>query len=77
MTIICTYDRDKILGDDFIESHKQMLDLILDGRVQSVLGRQLDKLSLVLLSDRDGCAAFFQVNNLCHAKLSRVCQHYQ
>lgn len=70
-----TYDRDEVLRDDLVETGQECLDLILDRRVQAVVGRQLHELLLVLLRDRDNRAALLELHKLRHSELQKIeCQ---
>ena len=64
-----TYDGDQILRDDLVEPSEQCFDLLLDGRVETVLGRKLNELALVFLSDWSSTSVLFEVNDLGHTKL--------
>ena len=57
-----TYDRNEVLGDDLVEPGEQRLDLLLDGRVQPVVGRQLHELLPVLLGDGDSRTSLLQLD---------------
>lgn len=63
------HDLDEVLRDDLVEACEESLDLLLDRRVQSVLGRELHKLALVFLGNRKRRAVLLQFNELRDAEL--------
>lgn len=64
-----TYDSDEILGNNLVEPSRQILNLVLDGRMESVLRRKLDKLPLVLLSDYNALTTLLQRNDAVDTEL--------
>ena len=60
----CTHDLDQVLRDDLVEPCQECLDLVLDRRVETVVGRELDELPLVLVRDWDLCTVLLQLNEL-------------
>ena len=66
------YDGDEVLGDDLVEPSEQRLNLLLDRRVQPVVGRQLHELLPILLGDGDRRAALLQLDKLRDAELHAV-----
>jgi hypothetical protein len=63
------HDGDEIFGYDFIESVQQVLDLFFDGRVETILSRELDELALIFLCNWDSFTIFLQWNDTIDTKL--------
>jgi hypothetical protein len=55
-----THDRDEVFRNDLIKTSQQIPDLFFNRREETVLRRQLDEFSLVLLSDRYGLATLLE-----------------
>lgn len=67
-----TDDNYEVFGDDFMKPSDKVLNLFGDGRIQAEIGRQLDELSPILQSDRNGLPTWFQRKNPIPSELQVV-----